>query len=183
ARDRAELQGALESLARSGGVGQRTSDGKLAVLFTGQGSQRPAMGRALYDAFPVFRDALDAVCAHLDPALAQAAQTTGATEPTGSRPPLRDVLFAPDGPQDAALLDQTGFTQPALFALEVALFRLLQSWGLHVDLLLGHSIGELACAHVAGVLSLPDACALVAARATLMQALPPGGLMLTVGAP
>ncbi|MBM7077049.1 SDR family NAD(P)-dependent oxidoreductase [Micromonospora sp. MMS20-R1-14] len=170
-QDREHRLAALRSLAAGEPtpavhVGRRGTV-RAAVLFTGQGAQRPGMGRDLYERFPAFAQAFDAVCRHFDSTLAI---------------PLRDVVFAAPATPHAAELDTSSYAQPALFAVEVALFRLYESFGHTADYVLGHSLGEITAAHVAGVLSLPDAATLVAARGSLMQQLPPGGVMSAVRA-
>ncbi|TGB17360.1 acyltransferase domain-containing protein, partial [Streptomyces palmae] len=175
ARDRAQLLGSLRALAEEGArsavrTGTSRHDGPPAVLFTGQGSQRAGMGRELYDArdlHPAFARSLDECCALFDPLLPL---------------PLREVMFAEHGTETGALLHTTRFAQPALFALGTALFRQFEAWGVRPGLVAGHSVGEVTAAHAAGVLSLADACTLVAARGRLMDALPAGGTMAAVAA-
>jgi pimaricinolide synthase PimS1 len=172
------LRGLLGEAPLSSVVHGRThrDTGGVVALFAGQGSQRVGMGRGLYDAFPIFKETFDEVCGHLDIRLGRS---------------LAEVVFGEahtdqgstgSAGGEAGLLDRTAFTQTGLFALEVALFRLLEACGVHADFVMGHSVGELTAAHIAGVLSLEDACALVAARGQLMEALPAGGAMVSIQA-
>ncbi|PHH65594.1 hypothetical protein CDD81_2029 [Ophiocordyceps australis] len=173
AGNQAELLEKLAAVAQSPTLAAKdqtiaTSAPKIAMLFTGQGSQRLGMGKQLSAVYPVFRDAIAEITAHF----------------SNLERPLLNVMWAEAGSSDAAFLSRTDFAQPALFALEVALWRLWQSWGVCPDLVLGHSVGEIAAAHVAGVMDLDDACRLVAARGQLMQALPTscGGAMASLEA-
>ncbi|WP_143086414.1 type I polyketide synthase [Amycolatopsis saalfeldensis] len=172
AGDRANLMSDLQALSRGETtpttvLGIAVHQGGTAVLCTGQGAQHPGMGRDLHAAFPVFAAALDEVCAHFRPYLDR---------------PLLDVMFADNGSPDAALLDQTAYAQPALFAFEVAAYRLLESTGITADYLIGHSVGELTAAHLAEALALEDACILVAERGRLMQAARSDGAMVSLEA-
>ncbi|GLW89897.1 type I polyketide synthase [Actinokineospora globicatena] len=163
--DREELVAGLSAVAEgadaNGVVVGSTAPGPVGFVFTGQGSQWPGMGRALRSAFPAFARAFDRACAELEPHVGGG---------------VHDAVFG-----DGSALDRTLWAQTGLFAVQVGLLALLESWGVQPDVVLGHSVGEVAAAYAAGVLSLSDAARLVAGRARLMQALPEGGAMLAVG--
>ncbi|MGX1810345.1 SDR family NAD(P)-dependent oxidoreductase [Nocardia sp. NPDC055321] len=173
AADRDHLIAALSELAEgtpgAGVTVGAAAKGTVGVVFGGQGSQRAGVGKILYQRFPAFRESFDATVALLDEHLGAAV-----------RFPIREVAFG--APGTAGLIDDTTYTQPVIFAVEVALFRLLESWGIEIGTVAGHSIGGVVAAHVAGALSLPDATRLVAARGRLMGALPKGGAMVAVEA-
>ncbi|WP_207919724.1 type I polyketide synthase [Micromonospora sp. KC207] len=169
--DRADLLTGLAGLARAESsdrvaLGTAVPGRRMAMLFPGLGDRHSGLGRDLYQAFPAFAWSVDECCATFDRHLDQ---------------PLRDVMFAGPGSVHAALLDQLSYALPALFTLQVGLFRLLESWGLRPDHVLGESAGELAAAHVAGILSLKDAVKLTANRAQLLQELPGAATAVAAG--
>ena len=166
---RKQLAGLAQGLEEPGTVRGRISvrgERRVAFLFTGQGSQAPGMGRELYGSEPVFREKFDH-CAALF------------SELRPDAPGLHDLVFSDEKKE---LLDQTGYTQPALYALEVSLASLWRAWGVEPDAVLGHSVGEYAAASVAGVFSLEDGFRLITERGRLMQSLPSGGSMAAVSA-
>ncbi|MGY5059937.1 type I polyketide synthase [Streptomyces sp. 900105755] len=146
------------------GVASASCTGKVGFLFAGQGAQRPGMGRDLHAASPVFAAAMDRACVLLEAELGL---------------PVAEVML---GEGEDPRADRTVFAQAGLFAMEVGLVALLAAAGIRPDAVAGHSVGEIAAAYTAGVVSLEDACALVAARGRLMQSLPTGGAMIAVQA-
>ncbi|MCV7380588.1 polyketide synthase [Mycobacterium alsense] len=162
-----ELLAALADDRPAPGLVRGTSDDapKTAWLFTGQGSQYPGMARELFDTEPVFAETLTRC----------AAAVAGVLEK-----PLLDVIFDAEGPSAEETLRQTSYAQPALFAVEMGLARLWQSWGFEPDVVLGHSVGQYSAACVAGVFSLEDGALLMAERGRLFGSLPAGGRMVAV---
>ncbi|WP_410600942.1 type I polyketide synthase [Amycolatopsis sp. lyj-90] len=164
-----DLLSGLDSLAAGESVGSVVSGVadpgvRVGLVFAGQGSQWAGMGRGLYESSPVFAEVFDRVSGLLELELGVS---------------VRDVVLVSGTPGS----DQTLYAQAGLFAFEVALFEVLRAAGVRADAVVGHSVGEVAAAYAAGVLSLSDACRLVATRARLMQALPVGGAMAAINAP
>ncbi|HVQ43358.1 MAG TPA: type I polyketide synthase, partial [Candidatus Saccharimonadia bacterium] len=168
--DTEQLIASLDALVRAEPspdlIEARAGEGRLAYLLTGQGSQRLGMGKELLESDPHFKDPFEELCKELDQHL---------------ETPLREILFA-KGKKAKARLADTACAQPALFAIEVALARALEEKGLKPELMAGHSVGEIAAAHISGVLELKDAARLITARGALMGALPKGGAMAAIEA-
>src|SRR5262249_6875591 len=158
-----QLREALAVEAANGAAPQPTGERRLAFLFSGQASQYSRMGAQLYRHQPVFRQEVDR-CAEI----------------VGNRlgPPLTDVLLRDQ--KDSNLIDETAYTQPALFAIQSGLIALWRSWGIVPDVVLGHSVGEFAAAYCAGVYTLEQVLGLLAERAALMQSLPRDGAMAAI---
>ena len=172
--DAAGLRAELDRVARAVVPAAPVGHGRRAALvFSGQGTQRPGMGRGLYEAFPVYAAAFDAACAAVDRARAGQGGTA-------EGPPLRAVVLG--GGADDALLERTEYAQPALFATQLALARLVSALGVVPAAVAGHSVGELAAAQFSGALTLDGAAELVVARARAMQAAPAGGRMVALRA-
>ena len=162
-----ELLGALADDRPAPGLvrGESHDTPKTAWLFTGQGSQYPGMARELFDTEPVFAETLNRCAAVVADVLEK---------------PLLEVIFDADSPDSEETLRQTSYAQPALFAVEMGLARLWQSWGFEPDVVLGHSVGQYSAACVAGVFSLEDGALLMAERGRLFGSLPAGGRMVAV---
>jgi acyl transferase domain-containing protein/NAD(P)-dependent dehydrogenase (short-subunit alcohol dehydrogenase family)/thioesterase domain-containing protein/acyl carrier protein len=170
AGDEAELLQGLDALAQGKPaenlIQAKKTQGPLAFLLSGQGSQRAQMGKGLYETFPVYAEAFDSAC----DALAEEGIE------------VKEAIWAQAGTELAESLRRTDLTQASLFTLQVSLFSLLSSFGLAPDYLLGHSVGEITAAHLAGVFDLAEAAKLIAARGRLMAALPEGGAMAFIAA-